>query len=163
MRSDDLYFIRTECGHFKIGRARDPKLRLKELQHATFAPLTLFASLRGRGREEREWHAAFADDRVRGEWFAGSEQLLAAINAAQRGSMWQHHKPAPKLATGHIGQIARLHRMRAGLTQNTLAKAAKLRVATLSSIEVTGKGDIRSLSKIAAVLGLRLTLEPLPD
>lgn len=91
---DDLYFIRN-ADRVKIGRAREPVGRLRSLQTGSSEKLEMMETLEGRGFEERVWHRAFADERLRGEWFELSEQLGEAIAYAAAGERWWDHLMPP--------------------------------------------------------------------
>jgi hypothetical protein len=92
---DDLYFIQDERNRVKIGRAKEPVKRLKQLQGGTADTLELRWVLEGRGYEEKVWHYAFCVERARGEWFELSEQLEWAIVAAMDGKPWWDHIMPP--------------------------------------------------------------------
>lgn len=84
-RADDLYLIRSSCGHVKIGRAERCQARLLALQ-ATCPPsiaLTLIAVAERQGYRELAVHQAFARYRERGEWFSPvlGERLRAMMLA----------------------------------------------------------------------------------
>lgn len=75
-----VYFIRSPTA-VKIGMAKDANRRLTVLQTSHPEELALVATVPG-GRElEAEYHARFAEHRVRGEWFAPHPDLLAHIEA----------------------------------------------------------------------------------
>lgn len=88
--ASSVYFIRAGASeHIKIGFCRgDPKRRLAALQTGNPEHLTLLATIRGDQTEERRWHEAFADSRVRGEWFADSPDMIAAVGRAKDGLCW---------------------------------------------------------------------------
>lgn len=80
LMADDLYFIQdTECSAIKIGRSRNPHARLRELQAGNPHRLSLLAVAEGRGEREFQWHRAFSADRLCGEWFAVTADLLEMI------------------------------------------------------------------------------------
>ena len=66
-----LYVIQeTEpVGRIKIGRARDPEQRLKDLQTGNSRRLRLLATLSAEDDLEFELHERFKAAHVRGEWF----------------------------------------------------------------------------------------------
>lgn len=90
-RDDDLHFIQAESGPVKIGRGRDPKKRLTQCRTGSHEHLEIVAVLKGRGHEERVWHRAFHDTRLRGEWFRFDRDLKEAIRLAIRGEDWWNH------------------------------------------------------------------------
>lgn len=75
-----VYFIGSGEGRpIKIGRASDVRQRLAVLQNGSFEQLTILATVPGGVDVEREFHARFADLRMRGEWFEPGEALLATV------------------------------------------------------------------------------------
>lgn len=106
-----VYFITARTvGMVKIGCAYDPHRRLGYMQTACPVELTLEALLPGAFTEEGEYHARFAEHRVRGEWFTLApeiETLIAAHPApekprsiAQKRRILQLHSAgAPKRRT----------------------------------------------------------------
>jgi len=88
---DDLYFIKSEGGPVKIGRGLNPVKRLSHCQIGSHERLELIGTLRGRGYEEKVWHAAFQDTRLRGEWYEHDRPLARAIEFALEGKDWWHH------------------------------------------------------------------------
>ena len=70
------YFIRGEItGLIKIGKSIDPIQRLAALAKQGSEPLSLLAV----GGDERSLHRELAADRVHGEWFRPTENVLAKI------------------------------------------------------------------------------------
>jgi hypothetical protein len=92
---DDLYFVQAESGPVKIGRAKRPGQRLRELQTGCFEPLELLYVLEGRGFEEKVWHRAFCAARKNGEWFELTDELDWAIACAIQGKPWWDHLTPP--------------------------------------------------------------------
>lgn len=86
IRQFHLYFIQEgEAGPIKIGVSEFPNVRAGELQTGNPRPLhvirTLPAGHTGAATAlERRWHTAFGSQRMVGEWFAPSPELLAAIS-----------------------------------------------------------------------------------
>jgi hypothetical protein len=80
-----IYFIMTEeCPtRIKIGRTLTLKSRFSNLQTASPMDLRLVAAFRGTSLHEAALHQAFADCRVRGEWFAPSYELIDLIRIIQ--------------------------------------------------------------------------------
>jgi hypothetical protein len=78
-----VYFIQAdgEGGPIKVGIAGDPHRLLASLQTGNPAPLLLRGFYPGPSTLERVVHGAFADDRLEGEWFVGSEYLEAVADA----------------------------------------------------------------------------------
>lgn len=76
-----VYFIRAgRTNAVKIGYAKDPEARQRELQCASPHALHMLGYMPGTSFDEAEWHGRFADERIRGEWFTLSSALRSAIN-----------------------------------------------------------------------------------
>lgn len=72
-----IYLILTQDNQFcKIGYAVNPVKRLAELQTGMPYTLRLLAMFPGSRTDEAEWHADYAADRVRGEWFRVTPRLM---------------------------------------------------------------------------------------
>ena len=79
------YFIQSgDDGPIKIGftSKEDPKERLRDLQTGNPAKLHLIATISG--DVERELHEQFKHDRISGEWFHASPELVNFINRNHR-------------------------------------------------------------------------------
>jgi hypothetical protein len=75
-----LYFIQDgNDGPIKIGWTTNVRERISRLQMGNPRPLRVVAVILGGEEEESRWHNDYADQRLRGEWFAPSECLLARI------------------------------------------------------------------------------------
>lgn len=68
-------------GPVKIGRTRNVRERLADLQSANGEELRLIAAWRGVPKTEQELHAEYADLRLRGEWFVATPELLRDMRA----------------------------------------------------------------------------------
>lgn len=81
-----VYFIQAgERGPIKIGWAEVVSTRMAQLQCGSPMKLTLLVAIPGGAARERDLHRRFADIRVRGEWFDGTnETLLAYIEFFRR-------------------------------------------------------------------------------
>jgi hypothetical protein len=79
-----VYFAQSiNGGPIKIGCAVDVEKRLKSLQVGSPTPLKLLGVLYGGGRKkENELHKRFATQRLEGEWFAVSGDLMEEIKKA---------------------------------------------------------------------------------
>jgi hypothetical protein len=77
-----VYFI-SNGEHVKIGVAENPFSRLKRLQTASAAQLTLEAFVPGVAEDERRLHKRFERYRVHGEWFERTGSLDDVISAAK--------------------------------------------------------------------------------
>lgn len=74
MAKSYCYMIQKGYGSVKIGVSDDPQARLKSLQTGNHGRLYLIASFPFDSRMqaeamERELHARFTEDRLKGEWF----------------------------------------------------------------------------------------------
>ena len=77
-----LYFIQQGSnGPIKIGVSSDPIFRMRQLQTGNPYRLRLLGIIEDPLAPEDEWHDAFRDDRLVGEWFLPSKKLLDNINA----------------------------------------------------------------------------------
>lgn len=75
-----LYFIQQgERGPIKIGKARDPRARLANMQVGNAQRLYLLGIIPNGSTFEPVLHRAFWRNRIRGEWFSPTPALLAYI------------------------------------------------------------------------------------
>lgn len=74
-----VYFIASESGPIKIGKANNPEGRLKSLQTGHHERLSILATCEGGGEREREYHRRFAAFRLTGEWFTRCPEIEAEI------------------------------------------------------------------------------------
>lgn len=75
-----IYFIQQgDNGPIKIGYTTDLLSRMDTLQTGSPYKLNLVLCFQGFVTTERELHAKFRKDRMRGEWFAPSEELMTFI------------------------------------------------------------------------------------
>jgi hypothetical protein len=80
-----VYFIQDmHTGAIKIGSARFPEVRLKELQTGTSAELRLLSAVPGGQALERDLHERFAHLRIRGEWFLNSPEIRSCMRDLRR-------------------------------------------------------------------------------
>jgi len=76
-----IYFIKNVVsGNFKIGFSDTPRKRLKELQTGSADRLVLIKAIEGDKNREGELHEQFAHDRLDGEWFSPSEEIMSFIS-----------------------------------------------------------------------------------
>lgn len=69
-----------ECaGYYKIGWSRSPNQRLAGVQTSCPLPVTLVGVFEGSMATEAEWHLAFRDKRVNGEWFALTDEDVSRV------------------------------------------------------------------------------------
>jgi hypothetical protein len=78
--SNRVYFIASESGPIKIGKARSPKKRLKSLQTGHHEKLQILAWCWGGEEVEKAYHKRFDDRRLNGEWFERCPEILAEID-----------------------------------------------------------------------------------
>jgi hypothetical protein len=64
----------------KIGRADNPEARVTQLQTGSAVELRLLGVVAGPSSLEAELHAAFANDRIQGEWFHATAELREYIS-----------------------------------------------------------------------------------
>lgn len=76
-----VYFIQRADGLVKIGFSHSPQLRLSQLKTQHGCGMTLLATTQGARLKEAELHKKFAEDRVAGEWFHPSDQLMQFIKS----------------------------------------------------------------------------------
>lgn len=75
-----VYFIQQKNGGpIKIGSSVHPLLRLKQIRAHSPVEVELIAAIEGSAKLERELHAKFADNRLHGEWFTSTEELVSYI------------------------------------------------------------------------------------
>lgn len=78
-----IYYLQRADDLIKIGYSCRLKTRISTLQQV-HGSLTLLATHPGYRSAERALHQRFADDRVEGEWFLPSDDLLAHIALVNR-------------------------------------------------------------------------------
>lgn len=79
-RSDGwVYFMAAGQGDIKIGWARDPDKRLRELQVGNPKRLKILGVIPGSRLTEKEIHRYYAAARVTGEWFK-RKAVMAGVN-----------------------------------------------------------------------------------
>ena len=80
-----VYFIATEDDErIKIGYTKHLSQRFSVLQSSSVEPLKLVGFIAGDRQTERRLHLRFASERLHGEWFRRSPELVALIQAVQR-------------------------------------------------------------------------------
>lgn len=81
----DLYFIETECAerHIKIGIASNVASRIASMQSHCPYRLRLLKMVPGAAHLEQELHMRFVADRLHGEWFRRSDELLDVIDSLE--------------------------------------------------------------------------------
>ena len=73
-----IYLARSQ-GYYKIGFSNDPLKRLAELQVGNPSSIELVGTIPGTFLEERRLHTLFKGKRIRGEWFALSDEDVQSI------------------------------------------------------------------------------------
>jgi hypothetical protein len=82
-----IYFVEcTVTSRIKIGCAGNVAARMRQLQAASPTELRLLATVPGGIVAERAVHDDFGDERLHGEWFAGSPQLRAFVDGVAQGA-----------------------------------------------------------------------------
>jgi hypothetical protein len=82
-----IYFIQPQRGGpVKIGYARKPENRLRELQCGNPYPLQIVAVVDGGWTTEAVLHKRFASGRMEGEWFEPDTPGLAALIAKAKAA-----------------------------------------------------------------------------
>ena len=72
-----VYFIQQgDDGPIKIGIAREPAARLRGLQTGNPEQLRILRAVEGSFFVEWSLHSAFAESRIRGEWFRPTDELV---------------------------------------------------------------------------------------
>lgn len=75
--TSDLYFmLNPALATVKIGIATDVEARRVQLEHACGVPLVIVGVLAGGGQYEKDLHDAFDAQRLIGEWFSPSDDLI---------------------------------------------------------------------------------------
>ena len=79
-----VYFIVLDSKKVKIGFARDPRRRLKELKAGMPGKTVLYYATSGDRAREVELHKLFFEERLSGEWFIFSRRIKDWIAADER-------------------------------------------------------------------------------
>ena len=79
--SGHIYFIQAggPTGPIKIGWAIDPEERLKQLQSGNDRVLEIIGTIPGTVRDEKALHAKFSSDRIKGEWFRCTSDVVSLM------------------------------------------------------------------------------------
>lgn len=78
-RSGDVYVLRAPTGSIKIGFSANLRERIQQLQKETGQPLVILRAFRGVIGDELALHRRYAAHRIRGDWYALPEPLLAEL------------------------------------------------------------------------------------
>lgn len=87
-----VYFIGGDCDCVKIGFAKDPVKRLKQLRIGSPTPLFLLAMTAGEPHHEKEYHRKFRHDWSHGEWFRKTPKLMGLIEGFVRRENYERNK-----------------------------------------------------------------------
>lgn len=102
-----LYAIQVGDGPVKLGTAVDPVARLRVLRTAHHMRLHLRAAWPGGRVDEQALHARFDADRLHGEWFGCTPELIAFVR--ERAAAMSPPAPgrghAPRRRCGEAGRI----------------------------------------------------------
>lgn len=74
-----IYFVGTEGGPIKIGKAKNVKARLAGIQTGSPYKLEILGVMMGRESLEGALHKRFSKHRLEGEWFARCDEILEFI------------------------------------------------------------------------------------
>lgn len=80
-----VYFAQAASGAVKIGWTADLPRRTKNIQCGSHEPIDIVTSLHGDASLEAHFHQRFAEDRIHGEWFRASPELLDLIRRIKAG------------------------------------------------------------------------------
>lgn len=97
--TDTLYFLETECAerHIKIGISSNVSWRIDQMQGCCPYRIRLIKRVPGAAHMEKGLHRKFAADRLIGEWFRRTPELLALINSMD--GFDDVERPEPTLPT----------------------------------------------------------------
>ena len=78
--SEGFIYVMECAGYYKIGwTASSPRKRLLGVQVGSPLQVELVGVVEGSQANEAEWHQVFRDKRVRGEWFALTDEDVSCI------------------------------------------------------------------------------------
>lgn len=137
-----VYFIQAgEAGPVKIGTADDPTTRLRELQCGNHAVLTIIRTTEGGRSHEAGAHKAFAKQRIRGEWFHFSPDMLTReiVATVRPQSRPRIHDPLID-ALGGTGVLAKHFGFVQAVTSNWVARGIPWKYRTQIAQMAEAKG-----------------------
>jgi len=80
VNADRVYFVATgDLQRVKIGKTRNLEQRVYELQNQNAHHLMLIADVAGYTYVEKHFHELFAAERLHGEWFKMSAQIIETV------------------------------------------------------------------------------------
>ncbi len=107
-----IYFLQSESGPIKIGYAhRSIEMRLNAIRWGLHEQVVLLLVVNGEKQDEKSIHRALATSRVRGEWYAPSDEVLTLIESKRPEALpvrWRGTPPPTKIA----GLVDREHQLR---------------------------------------------------
>jgi hypothetical protein len=128
MKKSGLYFILNPMvGIIKIGIARDVMQRLNSLEMGGGVSLELLRVVPGAEHYERDLHLALDAYRLRGEWFAPSEEMMALIVAVKRAAVDAARTERNSLAESERANAARIDAERLRIEQARELRAKRMR------------------------------------
>jgi hypothetical protein len=75
-----IYFMQAvSSGSIKIGYTASPERRLQDIGQLSSEPIKILATMEGDRDLEHSLHVRFVANRIRGEWFSPTEELLAFV------------------------------------------------------------------------------------
>lgn len=93
-----VYFIRMgDDGPVKIGIAKDPQGRLRDLQVGCPFPLKLLATVSGGMEKEQRLHEELQEFRMEGEWFQPTPEVFAVVERELLAPSVTSWKPVSRL------------------------------------------------------------------
>lgn len=93
-----VYFIQAEPGSpVKIGKAQSPSARLMSVQIGNPCELRLRAVCRGGHPAERYFQSMFETERIRGEWFYETPEMVAVMDSLPSWEDVIQGKPCPEV------------------------------------------------------------------
>lgn len=131
MKPQKIYVI-TGAGLTKIGIAKNPERRRRQLERCSASPLALAytADVNNAREVEKAAHALLSAVRHHGEWF--DVQLEEAIQAITAATDLVLDRPLPPPAPGRVTWIARISVRPADWEAlKTMAKIERVSIATL--------------------------------
>ena len=102
-RRRGIYFIAEGArGAIKIGLTDDPARRLATLQIGNSRPLRCLGLIYSPQHTEGAWHHRFAAQRISGEWFKRTPELVAAIETERTHLLAEHVRDGRTTRLGRI-------------------------------------------------------------
>jgi len=178
-RMKKVYFIRAgQSGPIKIGVASDPQKRAVSISTASFMPVELLATMDGDHNVERSLHQRFKKDRLNGEWFAPTPELIEFIMTLEKAEnrprkypgrygVWAHmsaedyerariawfgkdHKTdaAAASSVGMVAPTMRLHFGRSGRVRSLGSEAASAMAEARHAAKRKGRMPIEEATAI---------------